>query len=177
MQRYLGKTSGMTLPEYFAFLFELNVTLNLSDDELLIKALEEFPHRPDILEYLTYKRIRDFRARYNKGNLHNDAPRIPSFRYINGIIATNRNTVADATTLRLRLRTQLKRWKADHVKKAKQAAKERYPKPKKKVRRLSKASKRKRIREGVRRAHKAYSKRLKIQKSVAFLHGVSPWAD
>jgi hypothetical protein len=167
MPAYYGKTSGMTLAEYYSFLFDYNcrVKNKLSDEEIALKVLQEFPHRRTILKHVRVKDVSRYRSSYNSGSLHKRfyAPRIPCFRYINNVAVSPRSrTPLYPWEVRKAILLQKKRWKKDCIRKLKEEAKP--------PRHIS-------IKRGVKKAWKAVKQRIKLQKEMAKLHGCSPWAE
>lgn len=179
MKAYYGIKSGMTFLEYIAFVFDLNsqIKTKLSDEQIIIKIIKEFPYREELLDKLTVKRLHKYRADYNSGYLRKNipAPKIPSFRYVKGVAITRHGTPISNELIKKRLATQLKRWKKDHVRTLKAEITKKPPRTKKKKKLLRRDTKNKLIRIGTRKAHKAFQKRLWLQKQAARLRGVSPW--
>lgn len=160
-----GKTSGMTILEFYAYLFDLNTrvkTKKLSDQEIAIRVLQEFPHRKNVLNHLTT--VSKYRSAFNAGRLHKRyaAPRVPLFKYINGVAVNRNKKIYQGHEIRQRMRKQLPRWRKDNARKIKEELKPR---------------KEESIRQGVRKAHKRFKERLKLQKEMARLYGLPTWAE
>jgi hypothetical protein len=161
MPKYYGKQSGMTTLEYFAFLFDLNCKckIKLSDEEIALKVLKEFPHRRTILNHIGF--VSRYRYAFNRGTLHGKyaAPRIPCFRYIKGVAVTPK-TGAPLTNAEIRhsIRRQKELWSKDYVRKLKEETKP----P---------------INHRIRIAWKAVKKRRRLQKKMAKLQGLPAWED
>lgn len=176
---YFGVKSGMMFSEYVAFLFDLNsqTKRKLSDEELIIKIIREYPYRKELLTKLTPRKLREYRALYNAGllNRHYHAPIIPSFRYIKGVIVSCHNRPLAPAQIKLRLATQYKRWKKARARLIQQEIAKPEPKKPAKKHKVRKTSILKRMRIGKKKAFKAYSQRLWLQKQIAKLQGTSPW--
>lgn len=156
-----GKTSGMSLLEYYAFTFDLNCHLKtkLSDEDIALRIIKEFPHHHSVLKRVDLRLLSRYRCEFNAGRLHKRyrAPKVPCFRYINSI-AVNRNGIPYLPSeLKRRMKTQIPRWRKDNLRKLKEEAKP----PSHQL-----------IKQGVRKAWKQAKKRLKFQKEMAKLHGL-----
>jgi hypothetical protein len=84
-----GKTSGVGICTYFAFLFRANElafkSRKLTDDQIAIMVEKEFPDRPSALVFRgpSKKRtINEYRIRYNTGRFtYGKTPELYSYRY------------------------------------------------------------------------------------------------
>lgn len=82
--RYVGRSTGMSLNQYFSFLFKLNDKIEdkFTDETIIKKVKDEFKHYPEMLAKLTLQDISNFRSLYNTGFLRKGyVPQTPSFRY------------------------------------------------------------------------------------------------
>jgi hypothetical protein len=178
---YYGITSRMTFLEYLAFLFDFNSQLKrkLSDEELIIKIIREFPYRKELLTKLTPHKLRKYRAKYNSGILTTKypAPSIPSFRYIKGVIVSSNNRPLTPREVKSRLTNHYKRWKKANVRQLKKEIAKPEPKKPTRKKKVHKRTAKARRKHGTRKAHKAYSQRVWLQKQLAKLQNISPWDD
>lgn len=163
---YYGITSGMTYPEYIAYLFELNSQLKRkhSDEALRLKLLKEFPSKPAISE----AKFKSYRSAYNSGYLSKRiaAPKEKSFRYIKGVIVSRYDQPLTTVEIKRQLRVQLNRWKKNNARRIKEAIKKKAWEPKAKNKVLPKNVVKARRRKGLLKAHKAYKIRYRLQKQV-----------
>lgn len=194
----VGVTSGMNIREYIGFLFNLNEisATKLTDEDLGLKVAKEFYHHPGVFNYSLPNKIHGFRSSYNKGTLHTKVPvpKLPTFKYNSDGIIVNRNgnpyTAAD---IKSQVKVQFTRWTKYNAEQIKEEFKEhKTPRPRKPhkgkagrwkktgpkpvnplPRKVSKAG----FKYRMRKAGKAASKRLKLQKKMAALQGVSPFPD
>ena len=162
MTAFYGKSSGMTLLEYYAFLFDLNCKskYTLSDEEIALKVLQEFPHRKTVLGHVAIQSVSKYRYKFNSGHLHKKyyAPRIPCFRYIHGDAVTPYSCKPlPGSEIRRHIKRQKERWNTDHVRKLKEETKPPLGK---------------RISKGVKLSFKASKKRLRLQKAMAKQQGI-----
>lgn len=178
---YTGITSGMTYREFLAFVFDLNsqTKKKLSDPQIIIKVIKEFPQRPELLTSLTQTKIKFYRRLYNEGTLsrHYPAPVIPSFKYIKGVAVGKYDSPLTPNAIKLRLIYQARRCKKDHAERLAKELKKPEPRKPKKKPKVRKSSIRKRIRISVKKAHKQFSQRLWLQKQDAKLRGLPPWEE